>query len=43
MVLEFSIFNLTNQKRSEAKVDLVDHFKNMLKRLQIAHLWMVWG
>ena len=27
--LELRIFNLTHQKRSEAKVDLGGHFKNM--------------
>ena len=41
--LELRIFNLTHQKRWEAKVDLKYHFKNMSKWLQIAHLWMVWG
>ena len=29
--LVLRIFNLTHQKRSEAKVDLGGHFKNMLK------------
>ena len=29
--LELRIFNLTHQKRSEAKVDLGGHFKNMSK------------
>ena len=28
---ELRIFNLTQQKRSEAQVDLGDHFKNMSK------------
>ena len=36
------IFNLTHQKRSEAKVELGGHFKNMSKWLQITYLWMVW-
>ena len=36
--LELRIFNLTHQKRSEAKVDLRGHFKNMSKWLQISHL-----
>ena len=35
--LELRIFNLTHQKRSEAKVDLWGHFKNMSKWLQILH------
>ena len=29
--LELRIFNLTHQKRSEAKVELRGHFKNMSK------------
>ena len=29
--LELRIFNLTHQKRSEAKVDLGSHIKNMSK------------
>ena len=41
--LELRIFNLTHQKRSEVKVDLRGHFKNMSKWFQISHLWMVWG
>ena len=36
------IFNLTCLKRSEAKVDLRGHFKNMSKWLQITYLWIVW-
>ena len=36
------IFNLTHQKRSEAKVDLRGNFKNISKWLQITYLWMVW-
>ena len=36
------LFNLTQQKRSKAKVDPGGHFKNMSKWLQIRYLWMVW-
>ena len=36
------IFNLTHQKRSEAKVDLGGHFKSMSKWVQITYFWMVW-
>ena len=39
----FRIFNLTRLQRSEAKVDLGGHFKNMSKWLQITYLWMVWN
>ena len=38
------IINLTCLKRSEAKVDLEGHFKNMSKRLQIytyGWFWMI--
>ena len=35
-------FNLNHQKRSEAKVDLGGHFKNMSKWLQITYLCIVW-